>query len=131
MQMPDAIQSEILHMTQRLLHAIATQDWATYEQLCDPTLTCFEPEARGHLVEGLEFHRFYFERKGEGKAARTTISSPHVRVAGDMAIVSYNRLTQSEDAAGQPVTSATQETRVWQRYGVAWRLVHFHRSGVS
>ena len=24
-------------------------------------LTAFEPEAKGNLVEGLEFHRFYFD----------------------------------------------------------------------
>ena len=28
------------------------------------TLTAFEPEALGHLVEGLAFHRFYFELGG-------------------------------------------------------------------
>ena len=27
----------------------------------DPRLTAFEPEARGNLVEGLEFHKFYFD----------------------------------------------------------------------
>ena len=27
----------------------------------DPHLTAFEPEARGNLVEGLEFHKFYFD----------------------------------------------------------------------
>ena len=30
-------------------------------KLADPHITAFEPEARGHLVEGLEFHKFYFE----------------------------------------------------------------------
>ena len=42
---------EILQLNQRLLDAIATGDWATYEELCDPALTAFEPEARGHRVE--------------------------------------------------------------------------------
>ena len=27
----------------------------------DPHLTAFEPEARGNLVEGLEFQKFYFD----------------------------------------------------------------------
>ncbi len=30
-------------------------------KICDPGLTCFEPEALGNLVEGMDFHRFYFE----------------------------------------------------------------------
>lgn len=29
--------------------------------MCDPAVTAFEPEALGNLVEGLDFHRFYFE----------------------------------------------------------------------
>ena len=27
----------------------------------DPQLTCFEPEARGNLIEGMDFHKFYFD----------------------------------------------------------------------
>lgn len=30
-------------------------------KICDPGLTSFEPEALGNLVEGHDFHRFYFE----------------------------------------------------------------------
>ncbi len=32
-----------------------------YRKICDPGLTSFEPEALGNLVEGTDFHRFYFE----------------------------------------------------------------------
>ena len=32
-------------------------------RLCDPHLTAFEPEALGNLVEGLEFHKFYFDNR--------------------------------------------------------------------
>ena len=34
--------AELMAVTQRLLDAIATKDWETYESLCDPGLTCFE-----------------------------------------------------------------------------------------
>lgn len=30
-------------------------------KICDTHLTSFEPEALGNLVEGLEFHKFYFD----------------------------------------------------------------------
>lgn len=32
-----------------------------FRKICDPGLTSFEPEALGNLVEGTDFHRFYFE----------------------------------------------------------------------
>ena len=56
--------------------------------------------------------------------------SPNIRVMGDVAVVSYVRLTQKLDADGSPVTSAVEETRVWQRIGGKWKHVHFHRSTV-
>jgi len=123
---------EILALNQRLLDAIAAGDWKTYEELCDPELTCFEPEARGHLVQGLAFHRFYFDL-GAGPAARnTTIASPVVRCyGGDVAIVAYVRLTQKVGDDGKPTTAATEETRIWHRQGNRWRHVHFHRSAPS
>ena len=36
-------------------------DICIFRKLCDPNITAFEPEALGNLVEGIEFHRFYFD----------------------------------------------------------------------
>ena len=78
----------------RLLECITGGDWATYQELCDPTLTACEPEAPGQLVSGLAFHRFYFDLGGVRGKHQTTVCSPHVRVMGDAAVVSYARLVQ-------------------------------------
>lgn len=123
-----AIESELLALNQRLLDSIAAGDWATYQSLCDPTLSAFEPEGGGHLIEGMPFHEFYFNLAAPSTPRNTTMSSPHVRVMGDAAVVAYVRLVQKLDAAGQPQTVATEETRVWQRQASGWRHVHFHRS---
>lgn len=32
-----------------------------FSRLCDPAMTCFEPETLGNLIEGIEFHKFYFD----------------------------------------------------------------------
>jgi hypothetical protein len=32
-----------------------------FRKICDPHLTAFEPEAMGNLVEGMDFHKFYFD----------------------------------------------------------------------
>src|SRR5262245_52899043 len=124
-------ESELLALTRRLLESISDGDWATYQELCDPTLTAFEPEAPGQLVVGLAFHRFYFDLGGVRGKHQTTVCAPHVRLLGeDAAIVCYARLIQKLGPDGNALTVSTTETRVWQRREGKWRHVHFHRSSV-
>lgn len=129
---------DVLDCNRRLLAAIAAGDWKSYCDLVADDITCFEPEARGHLVAGLPFHEFYFKLPapaGDGKtppAAKpvtTTMVAPCVKLlAPDVALVAYTRLTQTLDDAGKPVTRTSEETRLWQRQGSHWKHVHFHRS---
>ncbi|MEI6232733.1 MAG: DUF4440 domain-containing protein [Planctomycetota bacterium] len=126
--MNDAVTEELLALNQRLLNSITEHDWLTYAELCDPTLTAFEPEAEGQLVEGLDFHAYYFKLPKSSASRHATMASPNARVMGDVAVVAYTRLIQKLDADGRPVTASFNETRVWQRLNGAWRHVHFHRS---
>jgi len=128
--MHDPTSQELLALNQRLLESIATGDWATYQELCDPSLTAVEPESHGQRVEGLAFHRFYFDLGGVRGRHQTTMCNPRVRLLGDAAVVTYTRLIQKTGAQGEPVTVASTETRVWQRIEGAWRHVHFHRTGL-
>ncbi len=90
-------------------------------RLCDPHLTAFEPEALGNLVEGLEFHKFYFDnrkliQKSKSRSAEfntnifsipvktyrnncnMNIINPHVHLLGDdAAAIAYVRITQFID----------------------------------
>jgi ketosteroid isomerase-like protein len=124
----ETLVAEVLSANQRLLESIATGDWSTYASLCEADLTCFEPEARGELVSGLGFHKFYFDLGGPPAKRHTTMCGPQVHVSGDMAVLCYVRLTQSLDSAGHPQTRRCEETRVWRRTAGQWRHVHFHRS---
>ena len=128
--MTDSITEELLALTQRLLDCIAARDWDKYQDLCDPSLTCFEPEALGQRVEGLASHQFYFRLGGGRREHHTTLANPHVRLMGDVAVVTYVRLNQRVDADGRPVTTGFEETRVWERREGIWRNVHFHRSAL-
>lgn len=119
--------THLLQLTQKLLESIANKDWATYQLLTDSTLTCFEPEACGNLVEGMPFHQFYFQLGGGSRPGLVTMTQPHVRIMGNVAIVCYVRLIQSMGETG-PKTIAFEETRVWQKESDAWKQVHFHRS---
>jgi Calcium/calmodulin dependent protein kinase II association domain len=124
----ETTQRQVLELTQRLLDAIAQGDWASYEKLCDPSLTAFEPEAHGQTVEGMDFHHFYFRLGGARGPHQTTICSPRARVMGEVAVVSYVRLNQRVGADGVPTVSAFEETRVWRFQDGEWRHVHFHRT---
>ena len=121
-------EAELIAKSQQLLDSIAQGDWQTYSELCDPTLTAFEPEALGRLVHGLDFHGFYFKLSSGQVKPRNTMQDIHVRLMGDVAVVSYYRLTQFVGADGGAGTRGTEETRVWQRREGQWRHVHFHRS---
>ena len=119
---------EVLEANARLLKSIAAADWTTYAELCDPTLTCFEPESRHQLVEGLPFHRFYFDLGAASGPGETTMASPNVRFLGpDAAVLSYVRLVQKL-VDGKPIVSGAEETRIWERQQGRWRHVHFHRT---
>jgi hypothetical protein len=41
----DAQQQELLQLSRDLLQSIADLDWDRYHELCDDSLTAFEPEA--------------------------------------------------------------------------------------
>ena len=121
--------AELLEINQRLLESIAEADWETYSALCDPSLTCFEAETGGTSgSRGWIFTASTSTWEPPPARRNTTMCSPHVRLSGDVAIVSYVRLNQRLDAEGKPVTAPYQETRVWQWSENGWRHVHFHRS---
>ncbi|XP_053597615.1 calcium/calmodulin-dependent protein kinase type II alpha chain isoform X7 [Microplitis demolitor] len=132
-----ARRQEIIKMTEQLIESINTGDFEGYTKICDPHLTAFEPEALGNLVEGMDFHKFYFDNAVLGKnssckAVNTTILNPHVHLLGeDAACIAYVRLTQFVDKQGVAHTQQSEESRVWQKKDNKWQNVHFHRSAVT
>ncbi|XP_046823615.1 calcium/calmodulin-dependent protein kinase type II delta chain isoform X10 [Vespa crabro] len=131
----DARRQEIIKMTEQLIESISTGDFEAYTKICDPHLTAFEPEALGNLVEGMDFHKFYFDNAVLGKnckAVNTTILNPHVHLLGeDAACIAYVRLTQYMDKQGVAHTHQSEESRVWHKRDNKWQNVHFHRSAVT
>nr|ACF41192.1 calcium/calmodulin dependent protein kinase II [Euglena gracilis] len=123
----DPAAREILTLTQHLLDVIAAGDYARYTELSASDVTSFEPEACGHLVEGLPFHKHYFDlfkQQASVYQGNQIICSPHIRFCGpDVAIISYVRVQQNGYT-----TRRSEETRVWHRQEGTWRQVHFHRS---
>ena len=123
-------EAEIIGVTTKLLGAVGCGDYDTYSRLSDASLTCVEPETQGNIIEGLAFHKYFFDL---GRATflperpppkLNTVSSPHVRMLGpDHALIVYIRVIQQGDKI-----STAEETRIWKRDGVSneWKNVHFH-----
>jgi len=125
-----ARKTDIIRVTELILDAINSGDFDAYTKLCDPNITAFEPEALGNLVEGIEFHRFYFDNSlKQSKTTNVTILNPQVHLLGDdAASIGYIKVTQQLDKHGNAHTSQSEETRIWQRRDGRWQNVHFHRS---
>ena len=139
-----AAEAEVLAANARLLDAISAGDWAAYAAACEPSLTCFEPEAAElGRVEGLDFHRGAFEGGARARAAAaargdpvawsaSTMLAPRVELlGGKAALVTYVRAVSALGAPNGAPVARVAETRVWRlsAEGV-WRLAHLHRSGM-
>lgn len=123
----------ILAINQTMLESVVRGDWPTYAALCSEDLSCFEAETNGILVEGLPFHRYYFELPSapgdQASPIQVSMARPHLRwLSDDVVVLSYSRLTQRLSESGAPITSSCCETRIWQRVGPSWKQVHVHRS---
>lgn len=84
-------------------------------------------------MEGLDFHKFYFDKADVSEASapvHSTIIAPKVTLVGDNAgVITYTRLVRDQKT---DETKAWNETRVWERQKVdglyKWKNIHFHRS---
>ncbi|NXF57780.1 KCC2D kinase, partial [Ciccaba nigrolineata] len=131
-----ARKQEIIKVTEQLIEAINNGDFEAYTKICDPGLTSFEPEALGNLVEGMDFHRFYFEN---GKHSFFISVNLHlgrkVWFFSEFCYMCFSVCfccTYSHiigHLGGMPKTMQSEETRVWHRRDGKWQNVHFHRSG--
>jgi len=110
----DAVMTrEIIGATEQLLQAINARDFATYKKMCDTDLTTFEPEALENLVEGLQFHKFYFDNCGPVRGSyNVSIINPRVHILdrGSHTLLSLRRHGSGSAglAKGCPSTSIDQ-----------------------
>lgn len=126
---------QLLRVTTQLLASIDARDLETYRALTAPDLTSFEPEAKGHRIDGLPFHEFFLSRPlRPGSSARSEILNFHARTLGpNSAVACYTRITQKHDGdSGAFRLSHANETRVFTRASESapWRQSHFHRSEI-
>lgn len=121
----------IIKLTEQLLDAIDNGDFEKYKRFCAPSMTAFEPESLGNLIEGTDFHKLFFDQAASGSGARVShskILNPSVLLLSeDSSSIAYIRLTITKNASGVQ-TQRSEETRIWLRKENKWMCVHFHRS---
>ena len=117
----------IIKLTEQLLDAIDNGDFEKYKRFCATSMTAFEPESLGNLIEGTDFHKLYFDQ-ASGHVSHSKILNPSVLLLSeDSSSIAYIRLTVTKDATGVH-TKRFEETRIWLRKENKWMCVHFHRS---
>ncbi len=124
--------NSILNLTQKLLDSISGKDWETYVSLVDEKFTAIEKETDNNIVDGLEFHKFYFDLPNNNNISiKETIVQPVIKITGDVAIICYKRLRIIANAVSDTVKNELiVETRVWKKntnIGL-WKMIHFHKS---
>lgn len=117
---------EIHRLLLRLLHAIREGDVDTYEEICDENLSCFEPETKGHNINGLAFHNIFMSNSKIEQPYHIELVNPVIKVFGDTAYAAYTLIQQVYKDNSFTITSVN-ETRIFHRIG-NWKLIHFHRS---
>jgi hypothetical protein len=69
---------------------------------------------------------------GVDENARVDLLNPEVRLlgaGGDAALVTFTLLvTYPAEGSGKPSFYSDHQTRVFERSGDTWKMVHFHRS---
>ncbi|NXW52156.1 KCC2D kinase, partial [Nyctiprogne leucopyga] len=132
-----ARKQEIIKVTEQLIEAINNGDFEAYTKICDPGLTSFEPEALGNLVEGMDFHRFYFENGKHSFFISVNLHlgreycffSEFCYICFSVCFCCAHSCIIGHLGYGMPKTMQSEETRVWHRRDGKWQNVHFHRSG--
>jgi len=122
-------------MAAHALTAASLSGPACTGELSDTEMTAFEPEGHGALIEGLTFHKFYFDNYlNTAGPGNSTICSPRFQLLSDIhALVTYTRVGQRVGQDGIPRERATNETRIFSKTGAngQWICLHFHRSAYN
>lgn len=119
---------EFLH---RHLESIFSRDWEGYRATTSADLTLYEHFVTPHRQEGLAFHQFMIENSWAtaGKPHHISVLEPKIQeLAGGMVVVmTYTLMLSTVEDAGLKHRTHN-ETRVLERSGESWKVVHVHKS---
>ncbi len=114
----------------KLIHAIEKADGDSYRQLVAEEVTCFEPETSGAQVKGRAMHLFFVKNSKVPDQYFFEIIDPTIKIYGEFAFAAYTFL-HAEVSGGETTSRTENVTRIFHKEQGDWKMVHFHRSGIS
>jgi ketosteroid isomerase-like protein len=99
----------------------AKGDLEGFLEASDEAVTYFDPFLEKRL-DGLEALRaLYANYMGKVEVERWEMANPHVEVAGDMGVLTFNFVSYNKDR-----TVRWNTTEVYRRRNGEWKIVHTH-----
>jgi uncharacterized protein (TIGR02246 family) len=99
-----------------------------YLDLYAPNVTYFDP-MREKRLDGLAAMKQALEPiRGLVKTSHYELIAPNVYRSGDVAVLTYNLVSQGQGPDGKTVTARWNVTSVYGRIDGRWRIVHGHFS---
>jgi uncharacterized protein (TIGR02246 family) len=119
---------EIVALERRALDRWGAGDPGGFLELYAPDVTYFDPQ-RERRVDGLEAMKKILEPiRGLVKISRYEMINPHVYRSGDVAVLTYNLVSEGVAPDGKPTKTRWNSSTVYGRIDGKWRIVHSHFS---
>jgi len=117
--------SAIIAMERAALARGDKGDIEAFLELSAPEVVYFDPSLE-KPIRGLdELSRYYHRNADYEHIASSEFLNPHVQVAGDVAVLTFNYVTTGERSRRVTRWNATE---VYRRAEKGWRIIHTHWS---
>ena len=121
---PDPTAEEIIRLEKAALERWGSGDPSGFLELSAEDVVYFDPFLDRRLDGFGALQAHYESIRGQVHVDRFELVNPHVQVAGEAAVLTFNYLSFNEGA----VSSRWNCTEVFRRTGSAWKLIQTHWS---
>ncbi|HEV3329377.1 MAG TPA: DUF4440 domain-containing protein [Bryobacteraceae bacterium] len=123
------IPSKILALERAALDRWGKGDPGGCLELSAPDVTYFDPAVPRRIDGHDALRKYYAPFTGKISVDRFEFVNPHIRVNGDMAVLTYNLVDHLRSADGtESIGTRWNVTEVYEQSGGGWKIVHTHFS---
>lgn len=120
---PAAIATHIVELERAALVRWGQGDPSGYEEISAPEVTYFDPFTETRM-DGIDSLRAWYDQvRGKIQIESFEIVDPHVQIAGDIAILTFQFLSHGSEGSMHWNT-----TEVYRQDAGQWRIIHTHWS---